>query len=362
MSRTVLLFSKGRQGWPSCVAIEAQLLQIYQKILQADSLFLPYNSRAELKRDSLIVKKILEFQPEQLIFLSHQHHPSPLLSRLAMKLSEKTKITFHIYGNWFLDRPQWESVLKNKNWKNLHFIVPSRHMGNEVSHLTSLGYQFVHVVPFPVQVEKFRFKAKVRGQMRRRQGVLNREPVLLFAGDFRDGKGALIALMIARDLFKRIPQLHFWTCGKIRSQDKAYWQKELDLTKKIMGRNFKHFGRVDQKTLIGVMQAADGFFLPSRYRFEAFGLTPIEALSSGLPILITSWMGFKDLPKLDEQINFLRVMKALPEAKINESEAQKKLLEILERPLPNSKREKNYLKWQLKFSDMSIAKQLKKLI
>ena len=133
-------------------------------------------------------------------------------------------------------------------------------------------------VVIPLGIDHAPFLADRRAEaaaLRRQHGA----PLLLFVGRFRYYKGLTYLLQA----LERLPSVHLLLVGS--------GPLELDLRRQASAGGLAarvHFaGDVAEADLPAYYQAADLFVLPAVERAEAFGITQIEAMASGLPIVCT---------------------------------------------------------------------------
>ena len=355
----VVLYSKSKKGWKSCLEIEKDLLAIYKKNFGTKVVFKIYESDGSPV--AKLAKQIEILRPGHIVFLSHRSHPTPLLRALGLLKLQKTSFHFYLYGNWPQLAGQW---LEAKVYLKMHstdFIVPSKTLANEVRKMFTASEATVTEISFPVRVEKFRFNQKVRNSNRRRLGVGPKEKAILFAGDLRDGKGASLSIDMVLQNFVKNPTLHFWICGSQNAVDPKYWRGRFRDARAVMGDRFSYFGKVPQSKLADLMRAADVFLLPSRYEFEVFGLTPIEAMSSGLPCVLSNWRGFNEIKIKDSSLFYLEVPQKKPDSKISTAKAAKVLAAALSKTATGPSRTKNFKALKGAYSKNSCAAKVKGL-
>lgn len=124
--------------------------------------------------------------------------------------------------------------------------------------------------------------------------------MILFVGRIEPLKGIDVLLYAIKILLNKNPRLKVcvWIVGGDVSKEADAWSKELkklNAIRKVLGISAKvHFvGRKDPQELPNYYQAADVLVLPSQY--ESFGITAVEAMASGLPVITTDTTGVSDL-------------------------------------------------------------------
>jgi len=93
------------------------------------------------------------------------------------------------------------------------------------------------------------------------------------------------------DLFLQIvkenPQLKFCLVGRYMPEEEAVWSKEIAKL-----RNLEYFGFVPDKELVNLFNMSKIFLTCSRK--EGFGLTAVEAMACGLPVVSSDTNGLKE--------------------------------------------------------------------
>jgi D-inositol-3-phosphate glycosyltransferase len=132
--------------------------------------------------------------------------------------------------------------------------------------------------------------------------------MILFVGRIEPLKGIDVLLYAIKILLNKKPGLKIcvWIVGGDVSKDSAEWSKELkklNAIRKVLGltTSVNFVGRKEQSELPDYYNAADLLVLPSQY--ESFGITAVEAMASGLPVITTDTTGVSDL--IDKKHSFL---------------------------------------------------------
>jgi D-inositol-3-phosphate glycosyltransferase len=151
----------------------------------------------------------------------------------------------------------------------------------------------IDVIPLPVDTDRFVPGNKVAS--RRNFGISEDAFVILYLGHVGPTKADLIPFLgPLREIVsaRRQNQVHFVVAGACHPpysevlRDRIRQEGLLPLVTLLGGVS------ANEKVLL--YQAADVFFSPSDTLQESFGLTAIEAMSCGLPQLVSDWNGYKD--------------------------------------------------------------------
>ena len=144
-----------------------------------------------------------------------------------------------------------------------------------------LAPERVEVLHPPVDLERFHPKNRDRWRRIPREilGAPTDVPVLLFTGNGFARKG-LDVLIEALALLPRGAWI-LWVAGRDRPQEEAQrLAASLGVTARFLGFS---------QELPALCAAADAFALPSR--FDAFGAAALEAMSAGLPVVVSARAG-----------------------------------------------------------------------
>lgn len=133
----------------------------------------------------------------------------------------------------------------------------------------------VVVIPFGVDVHRFRpHRNEGARALRERWGP---GPVVLFAGRLRYYKGLDYLVRAMKEIDARL----------VVAGDGPERHRIQELGGDVLGDRLVMLGEVADDELPSVYAAADVFCLPSTSRAEAFGLSTLEAMASGLPAITT---------------------------------------------------------------------------
>ena len=120
---------------------------------------------------------------------------------------------------------------------------------------------------------------------------------------------------IQLNAFKKIPNEKLIIVGGISKGDGA--EKYSHYISRILPPNIKMLGRIDEKELIKLYSNCKGFITTALE--EDFGLTPLEAMASGKPVIAPNEGGYKETiidgvtGKLIDDINPDKLVEAIKE-------------------------------------------------
>ena len=119
-----------------------------------------------------------------------------------------------------------------------------------------------------------------RGALGAKYGISFAKPLIVYVGSLQTRKRPDIFIAVAR----LCPQFDFCMVGK---GDAAFLALASDL------HNFKYVERMDREDVARLFASADAFLFPSLY--EPFGLVVVEAMASGLPVIVSASGAFPEL-------------------------------------------------------------------
>ncbi len=135
------------------------------------------------------------------------------------------------------------------------------------------------VVPLSIDLDNLRVATPLEiSNCSERYGILDGEPVVLFAGRLVYYKGIEYLIEAAKDLSAKVL---IAGDGPLRSF------LDGQVAKAGLGHRIQFLGRVTDAELAALYSLSDVFVLPSTEPSEAFGLVQLEAMARGLPVINT---------------------------------------------------------------------------
>lgn len=162
---------------------------------------------------------------------------------------------------------------------------------HEKSLIKASGVKVKHfeVVPNGVGIGSFALKKKS-------EAPAQRSPMILYVGRLSPHKGLDTLMAAAPLVLEKLPEVRFVIAGPNGSSkfnpeaEQARYGAGVQSSK--LGDRVTFLGEVSEEEKVVLMQKASVFVLPSRS--EAFGITVIEAMAAGCPVVVS------DLPALTE--------------------------------------------------------------
>ncbi len=190
----------------------------------------------------------------------------------------------------------YEGIMRNKALQNIDAIVsvsPALHEGVQTffpnkARLILNGIRNDVFAPMPNE-EKNSF--------RHEHGIEDNQVVFSFMGTISQRKGFDLLSEAFIEIIKQNPSLRLWVIGpKSRNENQnvdenavAELTSPLDLYPKAV----KYWGRIDDRVeMAHILASSDVFVFPSRK--EGMPLAPMEAMASGLPLIISRIPGVTD--------------------------------------------------------------------
>jgi glycosyltransferase involved in cell wall biosynthesis len=159
----------------------------------------------------------------------------------------------------------------------------------EVKQYEDMGNLRDKIVTIPNGIDLDEFKnLPPRGEFRKKYNIKPDEKLVLYLGRIHEIKGLeLLAGAFTRLNSKEISLV-------IAGYDDGYMSKFVDLTKKLgIEQRIIYTGAAYGMDKLKVYTDADVYVLPSKY--EIFGITVLEALACGTPVIVTDRCGLKNI-------------------------------------------------------------------
>ncbi len=131
-------------------------------------------------------------------------------------------------------------------------------------------------------------KASIRQNIRRELGININEPVILFASMNFEIKGLDDVLLSLSKLKAQNRQFKIIVSGKVNIKKYKQLAKEVGIISDVI-----FTGQVNKEKMTRIYLAGDLYVMLSK--FDTFGMVVLEAMVAGLPVIISSNVGAKDL-------------------------------------------------------------------
>lgn len=227
----------------------------------------------------LSLKKIVEQNNIEII---HGHQAVDGLHAYLTKLFTNVKTVMSFHGHAKSISLKTDSVLK--------FLIPRmdaniavsysflKRLKQEIKFNTSKKF---HVIYNGVDTSKF---YKTDGSFRRELKLLDKDILLGMVGNFNyDGRDHITVCKALPKLFNKFPQLHFAFVGRRAEESPQYYDEcvKFCIENQIIDKTHFVGSRSD---INDILNSLDVFVYSSNH--DSFGLAVIEAMISGLPVVI----------------------------------------------------------------------------
>lgn len=315
-SPLLLTSSQQSRMWVSTSEQNKNLTQSYCKLF-------PTLETLELNEDEneySLSKKLSTHQAykkKTLLFTEIRPHPSTILQTLENQQAEN--FIFHTYGNFVVTIEKWLSIKELLQNKKVLFLAASERQRNLVASFLK-NKDSVQESPLPFPSASWIFCAQKREEYRKSLNISPEDTVFVYSGRISLQKNIHLLLQFLNKSLKKYPQkkFHFLVMGFIDELQHPFMNIELPegYNFSLLQHHFKqlqnlsnlkiHFlGHCHKDKRHGYLCASDLFISLSLHHTEAFGMAPLEALSNGLPALLTDWGGYSSFAKHSPHCNLI---------------------------------------------------------
>lgn len=136
---------------------------------------------------------------------------------------------------------------------------------------------------------------------RSENGVVENKTVFSFLGTVSKRKGFDLLIKAFVDVFKNNPNFHLWVIGPTNKTENQNIEEEISVSSRFSEQeeeSIKFWGRIDDRQrLAKIIGSSDVFVFPSRR--EGMGLAPLEAMATGVPVIVSRIPGVTDLANVE---------------------------------------------------------------
>lgn len=237
--------------------------------------------------------------------MDHVPHPLFLLTSLRSLYGDRAlpDLYFHVYGDFTRFTRDWLSVEPVLSGTRTRFLCASPAQTALVERFLKPAPGIACTIPFPVDPETYGFSAGERRRWRTRLGIGTGDLLIGYTGRISDQKNSYRMLqealrfrrvsgtsvrLIAAGTFDELG-VSFFGARARRGTARQKWNR---LVRESERGAVRHLGALGPRELRGFYNAMDVFFSLSLYHDEDFGMAPAEALSCGVPAVLTAWGGY----------------------------------------------------------------------
>ena len=310
--KLAFLYSFEQSTWKSCQTITKNLKATYNLIGQLQSKDFDLNDQTTSFEMMKTASDIVAFAPESIVILDHKPHPQKILAfihstYIDKKIKKLPSIIIHVFGDFTLYSAEWiklEKTLKNFSVK---LVCASDSQKELVTKFLKNKKAGIYKCPFPVDPKEFYFDSVMREKSRKALKLSNDQIMYVYTGRLSLQK-KVIDLIIDFTAYLKISKSdsYLFLAGEfddlgnpfkgVYSKEGAFYQnynKLLNSLDEEIRNRIKYVGNLTTEELRNLYSTADVFISLSVHNDEDYGMSPAEALCTGLPLILTEWAGYK---------------------------------------------------------------------
>lgn len=329
-----LVYSHTKSHWLSCQFITRNLLESYSRFIPVKKpeicQIVNYHKNISFYEIEQTTLDILKFSPESIIFLDHTPHPYELINCLDEEYLKNPRLKrpsliFHVYGDFPLLSAGWLKCSSALKRFKIKWICASDSQVDLVKKFIKKGESSIYLAPFPIDDSKFYFDLKIRKEARKKLNIKDDEITFIYSGRLSYQK-RIQDLLVLYQLFKKHSSrpTRLLLAGPFDNLGNPYIGEhfhEGEFAQKLISyfslldedtkKSINYLGCVEEEALNRIYNSADIFVSLSTHNDEDYGMSPAEALSTGLPAVLTNWGGYSSF-QFDDAVKLVPV-------KINQS-------------------------------------------
>lgn len=309
---TILVIQKkGRSDWKSCQTITSNLHQSYElmgKSLNEEVKYYEIDESITQYEGLALSQEILEISPRFLSFIDHHPHPAPLIKSLRRVYEragrEAPTLVFHIFGDFVLNCLQWKDIEDDLKFFKVQFVAASHKQAELVdSFFSDFQTQATEVIPFPVSDLDYFYSEEIRERFRAKYNC-DAEFVFVYTGRLSYQKNITTLLSSFSTFVKSfdhqarlmiagpMDDLAIPYLGKKALPGTFFFHWEEALNEYRLADKVTYLGNLSSEELFELYNGSDCYISMSTHNDEDYGMSPAEALATGLPCILSSWGGF----------------------------------------------------------------------
>ncbi len=300
--KLALLYAFRSSEWKSCISITDNIKSSYS-LLKHEIQYFDYDHlKGELHLETL-ADELSAFKPDRIIFIDHRPTPKQLLERL-LKRKIDVPLIIHLYGDFSVYCNDWieqEAILKNFK---VQFITASQSQHKFVSQFFNKNNNQVKKVSFAVDQKAYQHEEQELHQFYKTHELNPQSMNFIYAGRITKQKNVTkLATLFKQEILPKNPMANLIIAGDIDDQGSPFHGEYLAAgttqlqLESSLGPNIKWIGSLSSQELATAYNACDCFISLSTFHDEDFGMAPLEAAATGLPLILTGWGGYHDFIK-----------------------------------------------------------------
>ena len=325
--KLLVIKSAVESKWGSCRVISPNLHQIYTKLgtgYDVSWFELPEDiMKAELKYNvsciAALADKITTLNPDRLVFVDHLPPPPLVLAYLSMQINLKKlpPIIFHLYGDFTYFSKEWVYFSEVMHGHEVTFITASVSQQKLVEEfLVAKKIEPISNIEkfcFPVNSSEYFFNVDERNIFRKEMNISENDFVILYSGRISLQKNVDVLLREFLKLKSSSRKIHLWVVGAFDDVGADFlgyesypgymfskFQSLLNGANPEQRSRINLFGLKDKNELRKIKAGADFFASFSLYHDEDYGMSPAEALATGIKCILTDWGGYSSFANKDK--------------------------------------------------------------
>lgn len=319
-----VIVSPGQANWGSCHTIGTNLRFAYEaaerKLSGKQSFeYINYGEKLGKKDLSGLAKSILAKNFSCVSFIDHWPPAFGLIREMfaAAKGRELPAFIIHVYGDFTFYSTDMVSTFYLLRGQKVRPICASERQVRLVNGLLSADKKSIGYVPFPVNTKIYFPDAGIRAEERKALGWGEDEYVMLYTGRISMQKNVTTAIAQFFEHLKKNPgyrkgmKFRFALAGKYDDLGAPFFGNSPPKNEYFFRiRNIaegidpnlgtvSYLGNFEPEKLNRVYNAADGFMSLSLHHDEDYGMSPAEALATGLPCVLSDWGGYTSFARVN---------------------------------------------------------------
>lgn len=366
MNKIAVIVNSEDLSWVSCKAISSNLHSSVRRINSKNIKTQFFKTTPREAYDSIhwghsqlksTLDEIIKFNPDVVYLPDHLPHPAQILIpllKLHPPIAAK-KFIVHAYGDFSIYPDLWELLGREMRGLKLSILASSTKQSAYLDYFLRSSLNTPKVIPFSVDCDTFEFSEKKRIETRKKHKIKSDETVFIYTGRISLQKNVDVLIHAFEKIEKVNNKVRLLILGDFddigspnlgHTTNHGYLFQKIDSVLVEMNpstRNKIHFlGPLPRKNLADYLSAADIFISLSTYHDEDYGMSPAEALASGLPAILTDWGGYSDFANYTDDVALVDVNLKLDEITINLEDVVRAYIEISKSKMARLKRAKNF--------------------
>lgn len=372
---------KKKSDWISCRSISNNLMAAYDNVFsKIDYLILDSFSDLEVKG---AVRYLVKTSPRTIVILEHAPHPKNIFKGLFehfknKPLNKRPLLCIHVYGDFSLYLNDWLNAAEYLKAFRVKFLCASSAQQKLVGSILNNPKQSL-VCRFPISTKAFHaIESSIN--FRKSLGISDDESCFLYTGRMSRQKQVIalincFAELIDVNLAEKKSLPHLVLAGPFDDIGIPYLKKHdhtnqffsefvscyNDLSPEVRSR-IHYVGNLNETQLVELYNQTDCFISLSLHNDEDYGISPAEALSYGLPALLTGWGGYLSFLDCGESVHLIKTKLSPLGPDFDRKGLFKLLMRYSDCRLDKTVRQKNAQFASKNLSIIAVAVVLKKIL